>query len=302
LRISPDELSRIRWKGDGAYRALSYYFTVRWNRARLGKYITQVLEPFAVAPDPGRKRNPPTPGLPPAYSVIDLGPERMDRYQVLYGEDVMVAAEKSDQALRQLFRHINLESCWQTGDFLLVHAGAVVTPAGEGVLLPGGSGSGKTTLTAGLMRAGFGYLSDEAGALDPVTRRLYPYPRTLCLKEGSFELFAELNGRNATLRRLGGEWYVRPESIRPGVVGGACEVRFVMAPRYQEGSVTKLTPMSRADAITELWDNLWNRAVYRERALRLLADLMVSAQGFRLVYGDLDQAVDTIKKLTGSRR
>lgn len=300
MRISPNELSRIRWKGEGAYRALSYYFTVRWNLARLGEYITQVLEPFAVAPDPGRNRNPPTPGLPPAYSVVDLRPGGMDRYQVLYGEDVLLAAEKSDQALRQLFRHINLESCWQTGDFLLVHSGAVVTSAGEGVLLPGGSGSGKTTLTAGLVRAGFGYLSDEAGAIDPVTRRLYPYPRTLCLKEGSFELFAELNGRNATLRRLGSEWYVRPESIRSGALAGPCDVRFVIAPRYQEGSVTELTPIGKAEAIAQLWESLWNVAFYRDRALHLLTDVMTSAGGFRLVYGDLGEAVKAVKALTGS--
>lgn len=302
MRISPDELSRIRWKGEGAYRALSYYFTVRWNRASLGDFISQVLDPFAVAPDPGRNRNPPTPGLPPAYSVIALGPERMDRYQVLYGEDVMVAAEKSVLALQQLFRHINLESCWQTGDFLLVHAGSVVTPGGEGLLLPGASGSGKTTLTAGLVRAGFGYLSDEAGAIDPVTRRLYPYPRTLCLKEGSFELFAELNGRNATLRRLGGEWYVRPESIRPGALAGPCDVRFVIAPEYRERSDTRLTAMTKGQSVAKLWNSLWNRGVYRERALHLLTEVMLQAQGFRLVYGDLDDAVETIKKLTGSRR
>lgn len=300
--MSPDELSRIRWKGEGAYRALSYYFTVRWNRARIGQYITHVLQPFAVTPDPGRNRNPPTPGLPPAYSVIDLGPGRMDRYQVLYGEDVMVAAEKSEHAVQQLFRHINLESCWQTGDFLLVHAGSVVTPGGKGLLLPGASGSGKTTLTAGLVRAGFGYLSDEAGAIDPVTRRLYPYPRTLCLKEGSFELFAELNGRRATLRRLGSEWYVRPESIRPGALAGPCDVRFVIAPLYREGSDTRLIPMTKGQAVAELWDSLWNRAVYRDRALRLLTDVVTSSRSFRLTYGELDEAVGHIERLTRSRR
>jgi hypothetical protein len=298
--MSPDELSRIRWKGEGAYRALSYYFTVRWNRARIGQYITHVLQPFAVTPDPGRNRNPPTPGLPPAYSVIDLGPGRMDRYQVLYGEDVMVAAEKSVQALQQLFRHINLESCWQTGDFLLVHAGSVVTLGGDGLLLPGASGSGKTTLTAGLVRAGFGYLSDEAGAIDPVTRRLYPYRRTLCLKGGSFHLFPELDGSAANLRPLGSEWYVRPESIRPGALAGPCDVRFVIAPQYREGSDTRLIPMTKGQSVAKLWDSLWNRAVYGYRALHLLGDVMRQARGFRLEYPDLPEAVETIKSLIKS--
>lgn len=300
VRMSPEELRRVRWKGRGAYRALSYYFTVRWNQPELGRYIRHVLGPFSVAPDPGRSRNPPTPGLPPTYSVADLGPGRVGRYSVLYGEDVMLAAETEAEALQYLFRHINVESCWQTGDLLLIHAGAAVTRHGEGVVLPGASGSGKTTLVAGLLRSGFAYLSDEAGAIDPVTRRLFPYQRTLCLKEGTFELFSEFEGRAGTLPPLRGEWYVRPETLGPAPSAEPCHVRYVIAPRYKKGSDVQLASISRAEAVAVLWDALWNRATYGERALHLLTEVMTGADGFRMTYDSLDGAVEAVRTLTRS--
>jgi hypothetical protein len=46
--------------------------------------------------------------------------------------------------------------------FYSLHAAGVVTPQGLGLLIVGGSGSGKSTLAIGLIRQGWGYLSDDA--------------------------------------------------------------------------------------------------------------------------------------------
>jgi len=200
--------------------------------------------------------------------------------------------------LHYLLWHVNGEVFWQTGEFLILHAGAVVTPAGHGVLLPGEAGSGKTTLTAGLVRAGFGYLSDEAGVIDPVTGQLYPYPKTLDLKGDPFKLFPELRAKNGKLPVVQSRWRVRADDIRPGAIGGPCELRFVIAPRYREGSATELSPMSRADAVIELWESVWNLFRYRERALRLLGEVMRGARSYRLVFGDLLEAVQAVEEVT----
>ena len=77
-------------------------------------------------------------------------------------------------------------------EYLLFHAGAL-DAAGVGVLLPGTSGSGKSTLTAGLARAGFGYLSDELVALDLSDGLLVPYAKPITLKQGSFAVVPELH-------------------------------------------------------------------------------------------------------------
>lgn len=46
--------------------------------------------------------------------------------------------------------------------YFALHAAGLVTPTGQGVLVVGVSGSGKSTLTIGLVRHGWGYLSDDA--------------------------------------------------------------------------------------------------------------------------------------------
>ena len=46
--------------------------------------------------------------------------------------------------------------------YFSLHAAAVVSPGGAGMLMVGPSGSGKTTLAVGLIRAGWRYLSDDA--------------------------------------------------------------------------------------------------------------------------------------------
>jgi hypothetical protein len=297
-KLSPAALDSIKWKGEGAFRSLSYYFTIRWNTERLAKYVRHVLGAFAVPPDPDETRDPPTPGLPASYSLIDLGPRQEGRYRLLFGDGVLLASDNKDNVLTYLFWHVNGETFWQTGDFLLLHAGSVVSPRGHGILLPGEAGSGKTTLTAGLVRAGFAYLSDEGGVIDPVTRRLYPYPKTLNLKTGSFELFSDVKVRNGVNPVISRRWYVRPEEIRPDAIGGPCDLRFVIAPRYREGAPTDILPLTRAETIRDMWDSVWGLHRYGARSLHLLAEVMKGAEGYRLVFGELDEAVEAINRLT----
>lgn len=302
LQMSSEELRRVRWKGQGAYRALSHYFTIRWNRVRLGEQVQHVFGDLSIPEDPRELRNPPTPGLPASYSLIDFGPQAERRYRLLYGTGLLLSSDSKDDVLFHLFWHVDAEAFRQVGDFLLIHAGAVVSPEGEGIVMPGQAGSGKTTLTAGLVRAGFGYLSDEAAAIDPVTRRLYAYPKTLNLKEGSFALFADLRAQDGKWPLLKGRWHLRARDIRPDALGAACRLGHVIVPCFQEKAATEVTAISRAAAVAELWDNTWNLHLYKERALFLLGDAMRGASACRLVFGDLDEAVEAIRELATEER
>lgn len=296
--LSSVDLSGIRWKGGSAFQCLAYSFTVRWNSERLGRDVRRVLGVFAFPPDSDERRGPHTPGAPPSYSLVDLGPKEDSRYRLLYGDAVLIGSSRRDDALHLLFWHVNSETFVQAGDFLMIHAGAVVSPGGDGVLLPGEAGSGKTTLTAGLVRAGFGYLSDEGGAIDLVTGRLYPYPRSLSLRAGSSGLFAELKRQNGQSPVIRGRWYLRPDDIRPGAIGAPCPLRFVIAPTYRKAVATDLTPVSRATALGDLWNGVWNHPRYGARALYLLAMVMREARAFRLVFGSLDEAIGAVTELT----
>jgi hypothetical protein len=299
-RMSPKRLEQVRWEGEETYRVLSYYFSFRWNSPPVGEFVRHILEPFAVPPDPSEERNPPMPGLPPRYSLLTLSKSAARRYRLFYGTELALASDEPRDVLEHLFWHVNAETARVTGSFLLIHAGAVTSPAGDGILLPAGSGSGKSTLVTGLVQAGFGYLSDEAGAIDPVSGRLYPYRKAIFLKRKGgeeSELFADLRSSHNGYASFTRQWCLRPEDIRPGALGASCEVRFVVAPRYRKGAATELAPMTPAEAVVELALNSMNLQLYRGRAFPLLADIAQGAQSYRLTSGDLGDAVRAVHGL-----
>ena len=88
---------------------------------------------------------------------------------------------------------------------VVCHAGGVARD-GSGVMLPAEPESGKTTLTAGLVRHGFDYLTDEGVAFRPGTNIVEPYPKPLSIDVGSWPLFPEFepSGR-ARYRRVQGD-------------------------------------------------------------------------------------------------
>lgn len=298
--FSTEELDQVRWKGREFFRCLGYYFSARWNRALLGKVVDHVLGGFRVPEDYYEPRNPPTPGLPHEYSLVYFGPsdDPKGRYKLLYGNYLIHESSDFAGILEFMFSHVNGEVFRRTGDFLMLHAGAVVTPLGDGVILSANSGSGKSTLVVGLVQGGFAYLSDEVAAIDPVARRLYPYPKALNLKQGSFDLFPSLRARAGRTSFIGSQWHLRPDDIRPRAMGGPCDPRFVIFPHYQRGAATELVPISRGMAVHELMSNAFNLSMYRGRALALLADSLRSSHGYRLITGDLSEAVHAVASMT----
>jgi hypothetical protein len=66
------------------------------------------------------------------------------------------------RALQWQFWSFCLLKLLRPAGYFSLHAAALVSPGGTGVLIIGPSGSGKTTLAVGLIRAGWGYLSDDA--------------------------------------------------------------------------------------------------------------------------------------------
>jgi hypothetical protein len=274
-----------------AYRFLSYYFELRSESAEVAAAAGRLLAPFAVEVDPRERRSPPTPGLPASYEVVAADGAS---YDLRYCERRMLRGVAGDVALGHLLWHVNAEAARQTGDFLLIHAGAAVTPDGGAVLVPAASGSGKTTLVAGLVRAGFGYLTDEAAPIDPVTRLVHPHPKALAFKRDPTELFEELRVPPVRAR---GQWHVLPDELRAGSVARASPVRLVVAFTYREGAPTEVTPLSRGATLLDLARNAMNLRTYGARALPLLADALAAASGCRLVAGSLDEAVGAVAAL-----
>ena len=152
---------------------LTYYFSIRQPRS---SNLHRPDRPVRVPETRVSARVPPTPNVPPVYSLVELVRGPATASGCCFGDTLMIAGADPYVPTRPLW-HVHTEAIRHTGDFLLVHAGAVRTPSGRGdAALPAQPESGKSTLTLGLVQAGFGYLSDEAAAIDPVTRMLHPVP------------------------------------------------------------------------------------------------------------------------------
>ncbi len=74
------------------------------------------------------------------------------------------------RTLQQRFWSVGLLKLLRPLGLYALHAAGLVTPHGQGLLIVGPSGSGKSTLALGLVRQGWGYLSDDAVLLRAQTQ------------------------------------------------------------------------------------------------------------------------------------
>jgi hypothetical protein len=179
------------------------------------------------------------------------------------------------------------------GDFLFVHAGAV-TRDGGALLLPAPMESGKSSLVMALLQRGFRYLSDEYGALDPVTSRAYPFEKRIAVEPDTLSLFPGL-GDLLEDRRVPPisltKRYARPEDLGSGPAAPT-DVRFLVFPTSAWEGPPRLTPIGRAEAVERLSSNALNLQPYRERGVVLLSRIAGGAESFRLDGGTPQQRAD----------
>lgn len=290
--IPPEQLKRVRWRPERRYRLLTYTFRLKSNRESIGKRVDDVLGEFRVAPTASSDGE--------VFRLIDMGPTDPRRYRLLRQDDQLIASA----VLVDVIFHLMLQAMQAMIDgndrFLLIHAGAVVTPSGKGVLLPAVSGSGKTTLVTALVRAGFGFLSDELAVVEPETGRLHPFPRALNLKDGTLSLFPDLRPDDDGLWGVRHRAFARVGTVRRGAKAGPAEIGFVIAPMHTPGATTEVTTLSSAQLTKELWTNTLNIPRFGSRALPALADLCRKVKGYRLISSDLQESIDRVLELVGA--
>lgn len=184
--------------------------------------------------------------------------------------------------------------------YLMLHA-AVAARHGLALLLPAPSGSGKSTLVAGLISAGFDYLSDEVAAINPSAGTLSPFARSVALKAGgraalraafpSAELRA--SGRRFERERV---WFLRPptETIPPEPL----RARWVVLPRYVSRQPSRLRPIPRSEALSLFLRQSFNVGDYGGAGVSRLVDLLRGADCLSLEGGDLLGAIGLLRQLT----
>jgi hypothetical protein len=202
-----------------------------------------------------------------------------------------------DALLQELEWRLYATSAVESLAPLLIHAGAVVRD-GQALLLPGVSGAGKTTLTYALAARGWQTLSDDLLALDAEPEDpggallALPCPRCGHVNTRSLRLVAELG---VTLEGpvAGLVGYHRPHAW-----GEPAPVRYMIAPRYEAGAASVATPMTQAETAALLMKaSFAQRRVKYPAQWRAAIQVAAPTRGWRLTYGQLVDALDTIERL-----
>jgi hypothetical protein len=145
----------------------------------------------------------------------------------------------------------------------LVHVHAGVVGNGETcILLPAAAGSGKSTLTAGLVAAGYDYLSDESALLHLPDLCVRPLPLALCSKSTGWEVMVidALCPANASLTIHDRVDDKRVRYLTPSLLGSVAEdrpypVSHIIFPRYSATGGISLRPLPRSRALSLLFED-----------------------------------------------
>lgn len=270
------------------FDALGHAFAVLTDDAALGRHLDRVLASLAAPAEPEAM-----------YRLTSTG-EAVDHYELSFGDEVLLRTASAARALGHLIWHINRCAVERgSSHSVLVHA-AGASRRGVGVVLPAPMECGKTTLVAGLVRAGFAYLTDEAVAVDSDTLTLRPYPKPLSIDPGSWRVLPELRPQveAGVERYLSRQWQVPPDGIRPGAVSGPVPPRLVVSPRYEAEATTTLEPVRRAEMVRMLAEQTFHLHDAGRRNLTVLAELVRRCDCYRLTVGDLDRACELLIELT----
>jgi hypothetical protein len=248
------------------------------------------MEPFWVA---DRER-----GSVPV--TINPSPDEraMFRYNGSQSADLSTAVGTLRYAIRDLS---GMAPKWSR-DFLSVHAGAVALND-SGLLMPAAMEAGKSTTTAALLEEGFDYLSDEAAAIDPITGRVFPFPKRIWLHRDGFRFFPGLidrlgdgEGMNAELIERYPERHVRPEDLGSRV-GSASPVRWVVFLESDRDGPPRLEPIAKAAAVERMAQNSFNLFRYADRGVVLLSRVALGAETLSLVGGTPKDRAQALREL-----
>jgi HprK-related kinase A len=226
------------------------------------------------------------------------------RYAIWGDGEELFTNRRRDEVLPYIEWGINWRVISTRTDYLQLHA-ATLAFKGQAVVFAGPSGSGKSTLAAGLLSRGWSYLSDEFALIDPETLLVHPFPKALCLKAGAFDVVEHLKlpvwRRRHYVKAFKGQvGYISTRTIARQVEANPCPIRYVVFPKYAEGTEARLYSLLRARAAFLLAQHVLNRRAFGGRTISILSNIVRDAECMRLESGPLDASCDLVESLVTS--
>lgn len=274
-------MTTTRW-----YAAVGHVFRVRCPDPTVLRTVEEALTALPAGAAPGTEyalTPQPDAGRPDELWVLSGGPE------------AAWTASSPRRLLSLLLGRVNRAVVRDsTDDHVLLHAAAAERD-GRAVVLAAPMESGKTTTVAGLVRAGWGYYTDEAVAVRRADGLLSPYAKPLSVDPGSWGVLADLSpGR---VEGFTDQWQVPVTGLPGGRVAEPLRVSAVVLPRYRAGGGTALRPLSRADALVTVLGCTFGLQDDPLAGLAVAAAVVAGAQCWSLAVDDLHRAVALLEEV-----
>jgi hypothetical protein len=226
-------------------------------------------------------------------SVDDKGADLRFRHRrdesgamhLLLADGEPLAVRDSTEALDRIDTEIVLALQRLRSDLLFVHAAALAR-GGRCCLLAAESGVGKSTTAWGLLHHGFSYASDELSAIDPVTLRVHPYPRALCLKQQPPPPY----GAPPSTVQVDDCLHVPADALPCRSVGSPSPVAalFILE-RAEAARPASIRPIGAAEAAARVYPAVLNALAHPDRGLSPVLRIVREVPCFRLSLGPLEQ-------------
>ena len=178
--------------------------------------------------------------------------------QSLEGKGVAyLASSFSDQSplLQQKFLAYGLIRLLRPLGLFSLHSACLLSPERVGVLIVGISGSGKSTLTIGLIRKGWGYLSDDAVLL----RKQSEAVEAMALRRHCFidaqaaEDYSDFRlGQKVPDAMSGQRQRVYVDETYPGQAVSTCVPQILLFSRIVPEKISTLQPVTHVEALKNL--------------------------------------------------
>lgn len=176
---------------------------------------------------------------------------------------------------------------------LIIHS-AVLAKNGKAILFPAPPGSGKSTLTAFLSRNGWQLLSDEMALITPMSLKVTPFVRPICLKNKSIELVKEWYP-NATFSSVardthkGDVIHMSPDNKSIEMQHQAAEIAGIVFPKYTSNIFCDVFSLDNATAYTQLSENAFNYSVLQGKGVKSLINIVEQVPSFEVAYNSLEE-------------
>ena len=228
------------------------------------------------------------------YKTIPVFRETRNTVNFFACEDFMQLRNKLYIYLCNFLYH-KTEKDWMS----FIHASAV-TDGKETILLSSSSGSGKSTMAAMLQTSGLRVVSDDFVPIDVKTKKAYPFPAGLSVKEGAFDLL------NPHYRDLKNSKYNQYEYQHPSIRYIPLEisdssyfrpklVKNIVFIGYSPDKTCEFKQLSIDESLKLFHEQAWvTRTTEHARAF---LNWFVKLRCFRLEYGNTEEGINKVMSL-----